>query len=851
MLENRSSEFKPGTCQVRSLKFWCRQVLFLLLVLVSSNKLQAQVQLGGEENTIDYANPKEYTIAGLTVSGVKYLDENVLKTLSGLTVGDKIKIPGEKISKAIENLWKQNLLADIKIEYTKIEGENIFLNIAMVERPRLSKYSFTGVSKSEANKLREKINLVSGKIVNENLLKVTSYEVKEYFTDKGYLNAEVNIDVTNDSIPVNSQTLVINIQKKEKTKIHNISIEGATALKESKIKHLMKDTKQKRWWSIFTSSKFIEENFEKDKKRIIDKYQEMGYRDAKVVFDTVYDFNEKTVNVDLRINEGNKYYFRNITWVGNTKYRSGQLDTLLGIRKGDTYNQKRLDEGLNMSANGRDISSLYMDDGYLFFQINPVEIQVENDSIDIEMRMYEGKQAIINKVTVSGNSKTNDKVVMREIRTRPGQLFSRQDVIRTQRELSQLGYFDPEKLGVNPKPNPADGTVDIDYVVEEKPSDQIELSGGWGAGQIVGTLGVSFNNFSARNAFKKGHYWTPLPSGDGQKLSLRFQTNGTYYQSYNMSFTEPWLGGKKPNALSISFFHSLQSNGQPSESPLRQSISIKGVSVGLGKRLKFPDDFFSIYYEASYQYYDLNHYQTTFLFNDGFSNNLNFTVALSRNSVNQPIYPTSGTSMTFSVEFTPPYSLVNNINYAIAPENIKYRTIEYHKWKFVSSWFTPLIGKKLIVASKVSFGYLGYYSEDIGQSPFERFYLGGDGLSGYSLDGREIIAHRGYSNGSLSPTVGASIYNKYTMEIRYPVSLNPNATIYGMGFLEAGNSWARFKDYNPFAVKRAAGFGIRIFLPMFGLLGLDWGYGFDRTIYDPLNATHHGPEFQFTLGQQF
>ncbi|HKR06939.1 MAG TPA: outer membrane protein assembly factor BamA [Bacteroidia bacterium] len=829
----------------------CRNwaVVFLFIFSISINKLQAQVQLG-EESTIDYANPKEYTIGGITVSGIRYLDENVLKTLSGLAVGDKIKVPGEKISKAIENLWKQNLLADVKIEYTKIEGDNIFLNIAMTERPRLSKFSFTGVTKSEANKLREKINLVSGKIVNENLIKVTSYEVKEFFTDKGYLNATVKIDVINDSIPANSQTLTINVEKNKKTKIHKINIEGNTVFKDKKLRRQMKDTKQKQWWNVFRSSKFIEENLVQDKQRIIDKYTEKGYRDARIVFDTVYRYNKKMVNIDLRIDEGHKYYFRTITWVGNTKYRSGQLDTLLGIRKGDVYNQKRLDEGLNMSANGRDISSLYMDDGYLFFQINPVEIQVENDSIDIEMRMYEGKQATINKITVTGNTKTNDKVVLREIRTKPGQLFSRQDVIRTQRELAQLGYFDPEKLGVNPKPNAADGTVDIDYVVEEKPSDQVELSGGWGAGQVVGTLGVSFNNFSARNIFRKGN-WTPLPSGDGQKLSLRFQTNGVYYQSYNASFTEPWLGGKKANALSVSFFRSVQTNGQPRSSDSRQSISINGASVGLGKRLQWPDDFFSIYYEASYSYYALNNYQTSFLFSDGYSNNLNFQVTLSRNSVNQPIYPSAGTSFAFTIQATPPYSLFSNTDYTTATDRVKYKFIEYHKWKFTSSWFTPITGKKLILATKASFGFLGYYNKDIGQSPFERFYLGGDGLSGFSLDGREIIAHRGYDNQSLSPSVGGTIYDKFTMELRYPVSLNPNATIYGMGFLEAGNSWSRFRDYNPFAVKRTAGVGIRIFLPMFGLLGLDWGYGFDRTNYDPLNAKHHGAEFQFTLGQQF
>lgn len=827
-------------------------LLFFSLLVFSGTRLMAQVAVGGEEqNPADYANAKEYEVGGVTVTGIKFLDVNVLKTLAGINVGDKIKIPGEEISKAIENLWKQGLLSDIKIQYTKIEGNVIFLDMVLTERPRLTRFTFNGVSKGEADKLREKINLVTGKIINENLLKTTTFEVKEFYTAKGYLNTEVNLEVQNDSLATNGQMLVINVDKKKKVKIHAITVDGNTAFTDKKIRHFLKDTKEKHWYKIFTSSKYLEENLVADKQKVIEKYLEKGYRDAKFVADTVYKYNDDLVNIDLKIDEGRKYYFRNIRWTGNTKYRAGQLDTLLNIKRGEIYNQKRLDEGLFMSQSGRDITSLYMDDGYLFFQITPVEIAVENDSIDIEMRMYEGKQATINKVTVTGNSKTNDKVVLREIRTKPGQLFSRNDVIRTQRELAQLGYFDPEKLGVNPKPNPADGTVDIDYVVEEKPSDQIELSGGWGAGQVVGTLGVSFNNFSARNLFKKGGVWSPLPAGDGQKLSLRFQTNGIYYQSYNASFTEPWLGGKKPNSLSVSLFRSLQSNGRSSSDIARQSISIDGASVGLGKRLKWPDDFFSIYYEVSYQYYSLKNYSSSFLFSNGFSNNLSFQTTLSRNSIDQPIYPRSGSELAFTLQFTPPYSLFGNTDYKNATDQVKYKFIEYHKWKFSAKWITPIVGKKLVLASRAQFGFLGNYNDDIGQSPFERFYLGGDGLSGYSLDGREIIAHRGYGNQDLSPNIGATVYNKFTMELRYPISLNPNATLYGMGFLEAGNSWREFSDYNPFAVKRAAGFGIRIFLPMFGLLGLDWGYGFDRTNYDTPGLKSHGAEFQFTLGQQF
>lgn len=814
-------------------------VTFLLLCYVSSH---AQVTLGTQDSIeIDYSNPREYEIGGITVTGIKYLDENVLKTLSGLSVGDKIKIPGDKISDAIEKLWKQNLLADIKIEYTRIEGNLIFLNLALQERPRLSKFSFTGVSKGEADKLREKMNLVAGKIINENLLRSVSYEIKEFFIDKGFLDASVKVDVVDDSSSNNTQSLIINVSKNKKIKVHRITFDGNEAFKDKKLRRALKETKEKRWYKIFTSSKFIADQFREDKKRVIEKYTEKGYRDARITSDTVYRYDAKHVNINIKVEEGRQYYFRNITWVGNTKYTAQQLSQQLGIKKGDVYSSKQLEEGLFASASGRDVTSLYMDDGYLFFQVNPVEVRAENDSIDIEMRMYEGKQATINNVTVSGNTKTNDKVIMREIRTKPGELFNRSDIIRTQRELAQLGYFDPEKLNVNPKPDPVNGTVDVEYIVEEKPSDQIELSGGWGAGQVVGTLGVSFNNFSARNLFRKG-YWSPLPAGDGQRLSVRFVTNGKAYQSYNISFTEPWLGGKKPNSLSVAYFHSVRNFSES------QSYTTDGVSLGLGKRLKWPDDFFSIYYEANYNYYAIKNY-SGFIFNNGFANNFNMSVAFSRNSIDQPIYPRRGSSISISLQLTPPYSLFSDKDYTTAEAQEKYKFIEYHKWKFNATWFTPLAGKKLVLATKAQFGFLGYYNRDIGQSPFERFFLGGDGLSGnFTLYGNDVIGMRGYNSGSLSPDEGGIAFNKYSLELRYPISLNPNATLYGLGFLEAGYSWNRFRDFNPFNVNRAAGFGVRIFLPMFGLLGLDWGWPFDPEYGTTIKG---GAQFQFTLGQFF
>jgi outer membrane protein insertion porin family len=511
------------------------------------------------------------------------------------------------------------------------------------------------------------------------------------------------------------------------------------------------------------------------------------------------------------------------------------------------YDQGKLEANLMMNPNGRDVSSLYLDDGYLFFNVEPVEIRVENDSIDLEMRIREGKQATINRVTVVGNTKTSDHVILRELRTKPGQLFSRSDIIRSQRELSQLGYFNPETMGVNPKPNPSDGTVDIEYTVEERPSDQVELSGGWGNGQIVGTIGVSFNNFSGRNMFKKGA-WKPLPSGDGQKLSVRAQSNGLYFQSYNASFTEPWFGGKKPNSLSFSVYHSVQSNGQPVGSEGRSSIMITGATIGLGRRLKFPDDYFILQNEINYQNYQLTNYTLTGSFNNGSSNTFSIGTTLSRNSIGDPIFPTYGSIISLSCELTPPFSLFRSgIDFKNAEPAVKYQWIEYHKWKLDMKWFVSL-AKNLVIMTKGQYGFLGLYNRDIGISPFERFFLGGDGLSGFGLDGREIIALRGYDNNSLSATGGSTIFSKYTMELRYRISANPQATIFVLGFAEAGNAWNKFREFQPFVLKKSAGVGVRLFLPMFGLLGLDYGWRFDDVAGRPDMAPS---QFHFSIGQQF
>ena len=832
--------------------------LFISILVTSVSFSQTSTN---NNDIIDYASPREYELGGITVSGVQYLDESVLITLTGLTVGEKYKIPGEKISQSIENLWKQGILADIKITATKVIENRIFLDFQVQEKPRLSKFSFVGINKGEADKLREKLQLVKGKVITENLILTSKNKIKEYYSDKGFLFTEIKVESEKDSSAgPNNELLVFTISNKTRIKINDITFHGLTEFTPEQLKAKMKGTKERAFYKIFSTSKFNDSAFDEDKEKLIAKYNSKGFRDAKVEKDSIYKFDDKSVNVEVWINEGHRYYFRNLSWVGNTKYSTTLLSQMLGINKGDIYNQAKLEEGLFMSQSGKDISSLYMDDGYLFFSVTPVEVRVENDSIDLELRIYEGKQAVINNVTVRGNSKTSDKVILRELRTKPGQLFSRTDIIRTQRELSQLGYFDQEKLSVNPKPNPADGTVDIEYIVEERPSDQLELSGGWGGGTgIVGTLGVSFNNFSARNIFNKDSY-SPLPSGDGQKLSLRFQSNGRQFQSYNASFTEPWLGGKKPNSFSFSIYRSIQRTGVNDVNGGK--LDIIGSSLGLGRRLKVPDDFFSAYNEVKLQHYTLKNWNQGFIYNNGESNILSFLQTFSRNSVDGLIWIRTGSQISFSVELTPPYSLINKKDYKTMTDQEKYKWVEYHKWKFNGSWYKS-IGDKLVLFNRAQFGVLGFYNSDVGQSPFNRFYLGGDGLAGFSLDGREIIALRGYANNSVTPkqaipnsngvgtslvTVGGTTYNKFSMELRYPISLNPSATIYVLGFLEAGNNYLGTRYYSPIDLKRSAGAGVRVFLPMFGLLGLDWGYGFDEVEGSPGAG---GANFHFTLGQQF
>ncbi len=852
-------------------------VLFLLLFF---GKLGSAQILGSSNpadsakvpaDPIDWAKPKEYTLAPLEVECSQFTDKNIVRLLSGLTPGDKIQIPGDKISEAIKSLWKQSLFEDVKIYIVKIIGNDIFLKIAVTERPRLSKFSFRGnVKKNDADEIRGKIRFVREKVVTDYTLGYIKNVVKDFYVNKGFYNTKVDITTEEDKTAKTPHvTVYIAVTKGKKVRIKNLTFYGNSVVESWKLRRKMKDSKPFRLYTFWNSGKYLEENLEKDLPAVIEKYNSKGYRDARVVKDTTYFVKKNRVNIDVYIEEGHKFYFGDIKWLGNSKYRSGQLDTILNIKKGEIFDQSLLDQKLFMNPNGYDISSLYMDDGYLFFNVQPQEVNIHNDTIDLEIHMIEGKQATINKVTVAGNTKTNDHVIYREIRTRPGQLFRRSDIIRTQRELSQLGYFDPEKLVPTPTPNPADGTVDIEYRVEEKPSDQVELSGGWGGGRVVGTLGLSFNNFSMRNIFKPSS-WSPLPTGDGQKFSIRAQTNGIYYQSYNLSFTEPWLGGKKPNSLTLSAFHSRfnstgekkyinDSEGNKIENPNRSTMFITGASVGFGKRLKWPDDFFSLYTEGSYNYYELKNYPY-FILANGYANDFNVKVNITRNSLDQTIFPKNGSNFSFLGQFTPPYSLFNGINYSTALASDRYKFIEYQKYKFTAEWYTQLTNKRsvsegkearnLVLRTKIGYGILGMYNRKVGVSPFERYYMGGSGLSGYqNFVAREIIALRGYTDNSLSSSNGDPICARYTMELRYPISLNPQATIFILGFAEAGNTWAQYKDFNPFQVKRSAGVGLRVFLPMFGLLGLDYGWGFDNIPGNPGSGNGKG-QFHFTLGAQ-
>jgi len=866
-------------------------ILLLLFVFFAGHEAYAQIQIGDDLSDVDYSRPKDYEIGGITVVGAKYTDPTMLSLITGLRVGQTVKIPGDEIAEAIRKIWEQGMFEDVSINATDFVANKVFIQIAIKEKPRVSRFSLKGIKKSEADEIRNKINLSRGDVATNHLVTKTKRIIEDYYYDKGFLNVDIDIQQVADTTRESYVDMIINIDKGDKVKIGKINIYGNESLSEGQILAAMKETKQRGHFDplnplgplvvntvadvvtlkplkaitgieeyfydnyrprIFKSSRFKESDFKDDEKHIIEKYNSKGFRDAIIVHDSVYKIDDKNLGIDIVLDEGNKYHYRSVNWTGNTKYSAETLDGILGIKPGDVYNKELLDKNLTYSETTLDISSLYMDDGYLFFRADPVEVSVENDSIDLEIRLNEGKQARIRNVTLAGNTKTYDHVVLREIYTRPGQLFSRSDVIRSVRELATLGFFNQENINPDVQPDYTDNSVDIEYSVEEAAADQITFSGGYGMGYLILQAGISFSNFSMRNLFKKDA-WRPIPAGDGQKLALSVSTYGTAYITYQLSFTEPWLGGRKPNSLSVSFFQSFMSNWQDKTSEKYGWFRRTGFSTGLGRRLTWPDDYFTLYQGINLMRYNLTNYQSTYLNvgdGNGKFNIISYNIVLGRNSVSQPIYPRNGSEFQISLEVTPPYSLFSDKDYTKMDDNEKYKWVEMHRWNFKAVWYTELY-EKLVLMSRVRFGYLGHYNEQIGPTPFHRYFLGGDGLSNYSMDSRELIGMRGYANNALSPgfytgtSKGGDIFTKYTLELRYPLSLNPQATIYALTFLEAGNCWLKFKNFDPFDVKRSAGLGVRIYLPMFGLLGLDWGYGFD----DVYGTTgNNGSQFHFSIG---
>lgn len=841
-------------------------LLFSFIVLGSVNSQDNNDAIGIGTTKFDYKEPKKYEIGGITVEGADNFDPQAIKLIAGLRQGQTISIPGEPISKAIKNLWKEGLFSDVQILVEREILGVVYLAIKIKPLPKLSRYKFRGINKRDADKIREEITLFSGKTITNNLVHQTENKIKGYFREKGHYAVQVKISRVVDTLMNNSEIFYIDIDKNKKIGIKKIEIDGNTTIPDWKLKLAMKDTKQRSILRIFKRSKFTESTYEKDKQAILEKFNAIGYRDATIKMDTVYKLDEKNLIIQLSIDEGNKYYFGNIEWIGNSKFKTSYLDTVLGIKRGDVFNKSLLDQRLNSSQDGRDITSIYMDRGYLFFRVIPIETNVSNNYINYQMRVMEGKEARVNRIIIRGNTKTSDNVIRREIRTKPGDLFSKNDIIRTQRELAQLGFFNEQGFQVNPMPNPADGTVDIEYVVEEKSSDQIELSGGYGGagptttGRIILTVGLTFSNFSTKKLFKK-EAWSPLPGGDGQRLSLRVQTNGQFYQGYNFSFTEPWFGGKKANSLSVWMNHTALGNGYLKTNANYTGIGITGVGVGMGRRKKWPDDYFTAYYELSYQYYDVVKDARFPIFNNGFANDIAFKYVLQRSSVSAPIYPQSGSNITFTAKTSLPYSYFEgNKDYSLLSAQDRFKYLEYFKLKFTGEWYFPLTpDKKLILMPRFGFAFMGAYNQSKGITPFDRFSLGGSGLSGVNqLGGREIIALRGYEDNSISSASGEPIIAKYSLELRYPISLNPSATFYALLFAEAGNVFPSFDKFNPFNVKRTAGAGIRVFLPMFGMLGLDYGLGFDKLDYwssayggasdASISSKGYYPKLTFTIG---
>ncbi|MDR1055450.1 MAG: outer membrane protein assembly factor BamA [Prevotellaceae bacterium] len=810
---------------------------------------------------VDYDNRKKYLIEDITVTGINFFSPEQVISISGLIKGDMIDIPGETTKQAVKRLWMQRSFGNVDLTITKIEGDKVWLNIDLQERPRIYNWEITGIRKGQRKDLQDNLGLRRNGAYSDYAVKNAVDKIKKFFADKGYLNTTVEVTQTTDTSNYfkNSVKLTFHVDKKSKVKIKKITFDGNEELKSRKLQASMKKTKQKSLRNFFKSKKYIEENFEEDKDNLINYFNEKGFRDAEILEDSVYKINDKQVGIYIKVKEGKRYYFRNISWIGNTKISSDNLSRMLKIDKGDVYDQVTLNKMLLNDE--QSINTWYQDEGYLFSRVTPVETNIDNDSIDLEVRIFEGDQARFNRIDIIGNTKTNEHVARRELYTVPGDLFGITKLRESIRNLANLGYFDAEKLYTSfPKiqPNEIDGTVDITYAVEEKANDQLEISGGWGANMFVGTLGIRFTNFSIRRFFDFKS-WRPVPSGDGQTLSVRAQTNGKRYQQYSISFMEPWVGGKKPVSLSISAYFSNQTSAYYYDpygyygnmNTTGESMKVMGLSVGLGYRLKWPDHMFSLYYELNLQRYMLNNWRGNFIFEDGNSNDLSLKIVFGRKSIDQPIFTRVGSDFSIGVQFTPPYSLFSNKHWKEVKEEERYKWIEYHKWTFNGAVYTPIVGN-LILHARGQFGYLGYYNKDWGYSPFGGFVVGGGGMSGYVMYGQDIIALRGYEDNSLTPLAGkayaGNVYNKITAEVRFPIILQPQSTIYVLGFLEAGNAWSDIKQFNPFSLKRSAGFGVRIFLPIVGMLGLDWGYGFDTI---PGRPGANGGNLAFVLGQQF
>lgn len=870
----------------------------------------AKVEKPADLPVISYSlTPKKYKIADIKVTGVKNYDDFVLIGFSGLSVGDEISVPGDEVTAAVKAFWKHGLFSDVKILANKIEGDSIWLEYQLKQRPRISEVNYHGIKKGEREDLEAKLGLKKGFQITPNVLDRAKILIEKFFDGKGFKNVDVNIQQKDDMAHEGEVILDIYIDKNEKTKIHRIYFEGNNALTARQLKKAMKKTNEKfslfnDWKSsileMFSTKKFTTEEYENDKNNLIAKYNEHGYRDAVLLADSVVNFNEKKVDIFLKVDEGEKYYLKDIRFVGNTKYSTDDLMRVLGMKPGEVYNQKKLNDRLSMDEDA--VSNIYFNNGYLFFNADPVEVEVENDSIALEIRIQEGPQATINRVIINGNDRLYEDIVRRELRTKPGKLFSREDLMRSVREIAQMGHFDPENMNPRPIPDPENGTVDIEYNLVSKANDQIEFSAGWGQTGVIGKLSLKFTNFSMKNFLNPKSYKGIIPQGEGQTLTLSGQTNGRYYQAYSISFLDPWFGGKRPNTLSISAYFSKQTdistsylsnmysgynpyyyggypyyggyygsyynnyynnyyNSGSSELALNpdKSIMMFGLAAGYGKRLNWPDDFFQFMVTLNYQVYKMHDWDY-FLVNNGTCHNVNLELLLQRNSIDNPLYTRSGSQFSFSVAATPPFSLFDNKDYASMSDQDpdKFKMIEYHKWKFKAKVFSPLapvsVKRTPVLMTRAEFGFLGTYNKHK-RSPFETFYMGGDGMTGYSSTyATETIGLRGYENGSIAGNGGYSsyglAYTRLSMELRYPFILEPSSTIYGLVFAEAGNAWTDMSNYNPFDLKRSAGVGVRIFLPMIGLMGIDWAYGFDEANYGS-GGKRSGSNFHFIIGQEF